>query len=77
MLHLASYAQHASVVEHLMGHCRPRLDIRNEEGLNPMEVCQSPQILAIYITAVQKMKQEIEKKKKQPLRDITNMQPKI
>jgi len=42
-----------------------------------MEVCQSPQILAIYITAVQKMKQEIEKKKKQPLRDITNMQPKI
>jgi len=55
-LHLAALTKKTDVVRLFMQSCRPRLDLKNNEGLNPMEVSKNPEILAIFIQSIQKMK---------------------
>lgn len=66
----------ADVVEHFMMHFNPRLDIKNREGLNPMEVSKSTDVITVFFKSIQRMKDEIERKqakKQNALKDITNL----
>lgn len=61
---MAAQTNKADVLKYFMQYFNPRLDLKNNEGLNPMEVCSNQEILKIFVDSISKMKQDLIMKKK-------------